>query len=195
MLNRISVFLLGFGLLTSAFASKPHMANVPPEIASNHFIVTIDGSSTPVSHAALNLYFLNFQAHKHTKITDTASTSDFWSKGVDIQPWSLNIRPKVNGRTLSFQLDGPAKISILRPGDFLADGDMLYLFANLAEQHEPKGAAPGLRYFGPGAHHENIDAHTGDTIYLAPGAVIFGALNLWQVNHVKVFGRGVIVYD
>ena len=195
MFVRIAIVCLGLNLLTSACASKPPLAVVPPEIASNHYVVTIDGVSTPVDHAALNLYFLNFQAHKHTKITVTAFTDNFWSTGVDLQPWSLNIRPKVKGRTLSFQLDGPAKISISRPGDFLAEGDMLYLFANPTEEFSPKGAAPGLRYFGPGAHHENIDAQTGDSIYLAPGAVIFGALNLWQVNHVKVFGRGVIVYD
>ena len=54
---------------------------------------------------------------------------------------------------------------------------------------------PKIRYYAPGVHHESIDAHTGDTIYLAPGAVIFGSLNIWQVENVKVFGRGVIIYD
>ena len=44
-------------------------------------------------------------------------------------------------------------------------------------------------------HHENIDAHDGDRIYLAAGAVVFGSLNLWQVHDVHVSGGGTIIYD
>jgi hypothetical protein len=168
---------------------------VPPEIASNHFVVTIDGQQTPVMHAALNLYFLNFPARKHMTISVTAPTDDFWTAGVDIQPWRLGIRPHREGRTITFKLDGPAKIAISRPNDYLTHADMLYLFANPPDKDAPIAAQPGLRYIGPGAHTENIDAHTGDRIYLAPGAVVFGSLNIWKVDHVKVFGPGVIVYD
>ncbi len=146
-------------------------------------------------HAALNLYFLNFMAHKHTRITVTAPTDDFWAAGVDVQPWRLGIRPRREGRTISFTLDGPEKITISRPGDSLTFAEMLYLFANPEEKHPPVPGQPGVRYIEPGAHTENIDAKSGDTIYLAPGAVVFGSLNIWQVDNVKVFGPGVIVYD
>ena len=173
---------------------KP-LAPIPPEIVSTHFIVTINGQQTPVMHAALNLYFLNFEASRHTRISITAPTDDFWTAGVDVQPWRLGIRPRRTGRTISFTLDGPAKITISRPGDFLAQAEMLYLFANPPEKNPPQSGQPGIRFFGPGAHTENIDAKTGDAIYLAPGAVVFGSLNVWQVDHVKVFGPGVIVYD
>jgi hypothetical protein len=178
-----------------AWASHSALAPVPPEIASNHFVVTIDGQQTPVMHAALNLYFLNFEAHKHMTISVTASTDDFWGAGVEVQPWRLGIRPHRKGRTITFKLDGPAKIAISRPGDYLTQAEMLYLFANAPEKDAPVAERSGLRYIGPGAHTENIDAHTGDRIYLAPGAVVFGSLNVWKVDHVKVFGPGVIVYD
>ncbi len=146
-------------------------------------------------HAAVNLYFLNFEARKHMTISVMAESDDFWAKGVEVQPWRLGIRPRRSGHTITFELDGPAKISISRPGDFLSDAEMLYLFANPPEEKPPTAASHNLRYIGPGAHYENIDAATGDSIYLASGAVVFGALNVWQVDHVKVFGRGVIVYD
>ncbi len=179
--------------------SRP-LAAVPPEIASSHFTVTIDGQSTAVLHAALNLYFLNFEARgKHTTVSVTADTDNFWSRGVEVQPWRLGIRPKINGRTITFLLplarDRPVQISVSRPGDFLTDAEMLYIFANPPELHPPVASGPGVHYFGPGVHHENIDAVSGESIYLAPGAVVFGALNLWQVDHVRLFGRGVIVYD
>lgn len=179
-------------------AAWGHSRSLPPvaaEIASNHFLVTIDGQQTPVMHAALNLYFLNFEAHRHMKISVTAPTDDFWTKGVEVQPWRLGIRPQRSGRVLTFTLDGPAQITISRPGDFLTQAEMLCLFANPPTKHTPIASRPGLRYIGPGAHTENIDAQTGDSIYLAPGAVVFGSLNVWGVDHVKVFGPGVIVYD
>ena len=46
-----------------------------------------------------------------------------------------------------------------------------------------------------GVHHESLNPKSGDTIYLEPGAFVFGSLNLWQVDNVKVLGRGTIVYD
>lgn len=178
-----------------AWCRERALAPVPGEMASSHFIVTIDGLTTPAYHAAVNLYFLNFDAGKHRRISVTADTDDFWSRGVEVQPWRLGIRPQRQGRTISFDPKGPAQISISRPGDYLGDAEMLYLFANPPEQQPPVAAQAGVRYFGPGVHREHIDAATGDTIYLAPGAVVFGSLNLWGVDRVKVFGRGVIVYD
>ena len=164
------------------------------DVYSDHFVVTVDGERAPVLHAALNLYFLNIVAAKRHRITITAPTDDFWGKGVEVQPWRLNLRPRIAGRTIAFDLEGEAKVVISRPGDFLAEAEMLYLFANPPEPVPPTAESSSLRYYGPGIRHENIDAHSGDTIYLAPGAVIFGSLNLWQVSHVHIFGRGVLIY-
>ncbi len=168
---------------------------MPAQIASSHFVVTIDGQTAQVMHAALNLYFLNFEASRHTRISVTADTDGFWDKGVEVQPWRLGIRPRRSGRTITFTLNGPAKITISRPNDYLAQAEMLYLFANVPEKNPPTAERPGLRYISPGAHTMNIDAASGDSIYLAPGAVVFGSLNVWDVDHVKVYGPGVIVYD
>ncbi|HZD49783.1 MAG TPA: PA14 domain-containing protein, partial [Silvibacterium sp.] len=168
---------------------------IPDEIRTSRFTVTIDGHPASFAHAAANYYFLNFDLKGKAKISITAPSDDYWAKGVEVQPWSLNIRPKLEGRTITFTLKHPAKLSITRPGDHLAGTEMLFLFANPPEVDTPNAADPRVRYYAPGVHHENIDAHTGDTIYLAPGAVIFGSLNIWQVQNVKVFGRGVVVHD
>jgi hypothetical protein len=191
------LFALACMLLLQKGLSAQRLWPVPPEIASTHFTVTINGVSTPVMHASENLYFLNFEAkpHRLMHITVTADRDDFWATGVEVQPWRLGIRPERNGKTIAFDLNGPAKISISRPGDFLSEAEMLYLFANVPEAGAPTGAGPLLQYFGPGVHRENIDAVDGGRIYLAPGAVVFGGLNIWGVHDVKVFGRGTIVYD
>ena len=168
---------------------------VQKEMASTHFTVTIEGKTTPVMRAALNDYFLNFEAGPKLEISVTADKDDYWKKGVEVQPWRLGIRPTVSGRTITFTLDGPEKISISRPGDFLSQAEMLYLFANEREATVPLRPHPGLQYFPAGVYHQNLNAVSGGNIYLAPGAVVFGGLNIWGEDHVKVFGRGVIVYD
>ncbi|HEX3472013.1 MAG TPA: hypothetical protein VHT28_12600, partial [Silvibacterium sp.] len=175
--------------------AKVSIAPVPDEIRSGRFTVTIDGHPASFVHAAANYYLLNFDLKGKAKIAITAPSDDYWAKGVEVQPWSLYIRPMLKGRTITFTLKHPAKLSITRPGDHLAGAEMLFLFANAPEVDAPKPDAAKIRYYAPGVHRESIDAHSGDTIYLAPGAVIFGSLNIWQVQNVKVFGRGVIIYD
>jgi hypothetical protein len=195
------------GIVLLSFIATPYEANamqrrsgagpapLPEEIASSRFALTVNGREVAVAHAAANYYFANFDVQGSATITVTAPTDDYWSHGVEVQPWRLGIRPKLRGRTISFRLDGPAKISITRPGDFLANAEMLFLFGNKPEIDAPQIDTAGVRYYGPGLHRGGIDAKSGDVIYLAPGAVVLGGLNVWQVENVRVFGRGVILYD
>jgi hypothetical protein len=170
-------------------------ASLPEEIASSRFRLKVNGREVAVAHAAVNYYFANFDVRGSATITVTAPSDDYWSGGVEVKPWRLGIRPRLKGRTISFRLDGPAKISITRPGDFLAGAEMLFLFANKQEVNVPHADAKGVRYYGPGVYRDGIDAKSDDVIYLAPGAVVLGGLNVWKVENVRVFGRGVIVYD
>ncbi len=184
-------------LLANKTGRAQGMAQVPAEIASHRFELTLNGQTSPVMHAAQNLYFLNVTVapKKRSTITLSADRDDFWSKGVEVQPWRLGIRPHVQGRTISFSINGPVKLSISRPNDALSESATFYLFANAPEKDAPAEGTPNLQYFGPGIHRTNIDAVAGGAVYLAPGAVVFGSLNVWGVNNVKVSGRGVIVYD
>ncbi len=170
-------------------------APLPEEIASSRFVLKINGHEIAVAHAAANYYFANFDVPRAVTVEVTAPTDDYWAHGVEVQPWRLGIRPKLSGRTISFRLDKPAKISITRPGDFLANAEMLFLFGNKLESDAPNPNATGVRYYGPGLHRGGIDAKSGDVIYLAPGAVVLGGVNLWQVENVRVFGRGIVLYD
>ncbi len=176
-----------------AFAAR--LAPVPDEVRSTHYIVSIDGQHTPVVHAASNYSLLNFDVSGPTTISVTADDPHHWDAGVEVLPSRLGIRPVRHGATITFPLAGPAKLSITRPGDHFGEADMLFLFANPPEVRPPSARTPGIRYYGPGVHRGSIDARSGDRIYLAPGAVVFGSLNLWQVHDVRVSGRGMIVYD
>ncbi len=52
-----------------------------------------------------------------------------------------------------------------------------------------------MHVYAAGVYHQSLNPKSGDVLYLAPGAVFFGSLNIWQVDNVKVMGRGTIVYD
>ncbi len=188
-------------LLASAAAyaagapSRITLYPIPDEVRSTHYRVIINGRGTDVLHAATGYYLVNFDTSGPATITVTADDPHFWDAGVEVQPMRLGIRPVRRGATITFPIAGPGKLTITRPGDHFADADMLFLFANPPDTSGITAATPHVRYFGPGAHHENIDARSGDVIYLAGGAVVFGSLNLWQVHDVRVLGAGTILYD
>ena len=176
-------------------SSKVILYPIPDEVRSTFFRVSLNGQRTDVLHAATGYYLLNFEAEGSVTVSVTASDPHFWDAGVEIQPMRLGIRPLRHGATITFPMSGPGKLTIARPGDHFADANILFLFANLPDHSGITATTPKVRYYGPGAHHENIDAHSGDTIYLAGGAVVFGSLNIWQVHDVHVLGTGTVIYD
>lgn len=189
--------LLGFLLALPAFlhaASHVQLAPVPEELRSNAFTVKVDGQSVDVAHAAASYDFVSFDfTGGPVTVEITAAEAGFWDRGVDIEPWRLGIRPVRDGDTIRFKLVGPAKLSIGHPRDFLNHAQMLFLFAGTPPV--PPLAGPNVHVYAAGVHRESLNPKSGDILYLAPGSYFFGALNLWQVDNVKVMGRGTIVYD
>jgi hypothetical protein len=174
-------------------ATKIQAAPVPAEMRSTAFTVTVNGIAVDVAHAASFYEFVSFDINGPVDIAITASEAGFWDAGVDIQPWRLGIRPTRSGQSIRFHLVAPAKLSIGRPGDFLNEAHLLFLFAGMPPAAAPTG--PNVVTIPPGIHRGSLNPKSGETYFLAPGAFIFGSLNLWQVHDVKVLGRGTIVYE
>jgi hypothetical protein len=175
-------------------ASRAQAAPVPPEMKSTAFTVTVNGQPVDVAHAAASYDWVSFDITGPVDIAITADETGFWDKGVDIQPWRLGIRPVRDGKTIRFHLAAPAKLSISRPGDFLNHAAMLFLFAGTPPP-PPPAPGPRITIVPAGIHQESLNPKSGDTIYLAPGAYIFGSLNLFNVSGVRILGRGTIVYE
>ncbi|MGB6729512.1 MAG: PKD domain-containing protein, partial [Terracidiphilus sp.] len=174
-------------------ATRLEAAPVPDEMRSYFFAITVNGQRVDVAHAAANFEFASFDLVGPAEITITAAETGFWNRGVDIQPWRLGLHATRNGQTIRFRINGPVKLSISRPDDFLNRAHMLFLFAGSPPPPPPTG--PNVIVIPAGLHRESLNPKSGDTIYLAPGAFIYGSLNLWNVENVKVIGRGTIVYD
>ncbi len=189
------VFLL---VLTSAGCAVAQLqaAPVPDEMRNSFFAITVNNQRIDVAHAASNYEFVSFDTTGPADISITAADPHFWDSGVDIEPWRLGLRashPDGEPQTIRFRISGPAKLAISRPGDFLNQARMLFLFAGSPPPPPPSG--PNVTVVPAGVHRESLNPKSGDTIYLEPGAFVFGSLNLWQVSNVKVLGRGTIVYD
>lgn len=191
-LRALLAALIAFPLVAHA-ASRVQAAPVPAEMLSTAFTVTVNGRPVGVAHAAANYEFASFDVTGPVTIEVTAAQRGFWDRGVDMQPWRLGLRPVRHGATIRFKLEGPAKLSIARPGDFLNHATMLFLFAGTPPPRPPTG--PTVHIVPEGVHRGSLNPRSGDTYYLEPGAYIFGSLNLWKVQNVKILGRGTIVYD
>jgi hypothetical protein len=168
-------------------------APVPAEMRSTAFTVTVNGQAVDVAHAAASYEYVSFDATGPVEVAITAAQAGFWDRGVDIQPWRLGLRPTRQGQTIRFRLFGPAKLSISRPGDFLNNAAMLFLFAGTPPPPPPSG--PNVHIVRAGVLRQSLNPKSGDTYYLAPGSYLYGSLNLWKVHDVKILGRGTIVYD
>ena len=174
-------------------AARVEAAPVPAEMRSTAFTVTVNGEPVEVAHAAASYEYVSFDAIGPMDVAITAAEAGFWDKGVDIQPWRLGLRPTRQGQTIRFRLNGPAKLSISRPGDFLNHAAMLFLFAGTPPPPLPRD--PKIHAWQPGVYRQSLNPKSGETYYLAPGSYFFGSLNLWKVHDVKILGRGTIVYD
>ncbi len=109
-----------------------------------------------------------------------------------VLPISAGISPSLQTENrISFKTDKPFKISIERDGR----KSPLLLFADAPEEVSPSPNAPKVRYFGPGAHAVGrIDLTDGETLYLAPGAVVEGCVRAKGEN-ITICGRGLLTGD
>jgi hypothetical protein len=195
MTRRIACGLLLLNCAIALAATRVSIAPIPDVVRTDYFVVTINGRTSPVVHAASSYYLLNFDLDGPATVTVRGPNAHYWDRGVEIQPARYGIRPRRDGAVIRFRIPGPVKLSITRPGDHFADAEMLFLLGSSPDRSGITAETPGVRYYGPGVHREDIEAASGDRIYLAPGAVVFGSLNFWQVHDVRVQGRGMVIYD
>jgi hypothetical protein len=106
-----------------------------------------------------------------------------------VRPEHPDVRLQVEDEhTVSITFGSPRKISVEPDG---RKGPLL-LFANPTEHDAPKAGSPGVLYFGPGLHQPGrVDVRDNQTVYLAGGAVVKGAI-VAQGTNIHVLGRGIL---
>lgn len=111
---------------------------------------------------------------------------------VAIRPASRPIEASLEGDTARFHLDGPVKLSVEFDGDRLHN---LHLMVG-ALRDDPPEAGEGVRIFGPGVHEPDEDGffhlRSGETVFLAPGAILNGGVVIDRAENVRLIGNGLI---
>lgn len=199
--------LLTFARAAESQVTTPHP--VPWEFASDRYAVTVNGAPLNVFFAAMNLHFASFDFTGQADVQVTINENDyhrhdgktylkpdeFWQSSATVRPLSRGIQPKTDGRKVTFSLTKPGQYSIERPGTGGFEDEVLFLFANPPEKNIPRQDDPKVVWLSPGTHQRSVDLTSGQTLYLAPGAVLYGAINVWDAENVRICGRGVAVYN
>lgn len=113
--------------------------------------------------------------------------ADRAADGVKVRPLSAGIAADVDGEHISFKARLGSKLSV----EFAhADAKPLFLF--LYPKEAPIQITENVRYYAPGEYTEDLVLNSGETLYLAEGAVLHAHIYAKNVENVTVCGRGII---
>ena len=143
------------------------------------------GSQRPVEQTEL-APFLSFE---WTKGADFCVKSPETPEDVKIRPLSKGVTPIVNDGRVYFTIREPGQYSLEINGRH----NNLHIFADPPEDGrlEPDKAT----YFFPAGVHrltERLVLQSGESVYLARGAVVYGEIEATEAANVAVFGRGIL---
>ncbi|HEY3330028.1 MAG TPA: glycosyl hydrolase family 28 protein [Capsulimonadaceae bacterium] len=89
-----------------------------------------------------------------------------------ILPLASRVTAKITGTTVTFKMPIRAQYTLEINGEW---NNSLHLFANPVEADAPDPKDPNVIYFGSGVHEiDSVHVHSGQTVYIADGAVIHG---------------------
>jgi polygalacturonase len=102
------------------------------------------------------------------------------------------VKPQIDADhgAVRFTMKRAAPLTVEFNGDIRR---VVHLFAYEPEKDPPAAGSPNVRAFGPGVHEAGIiEPADGETIYLAPGAWVKGAIRVQGKKNVTIRGRGVL---
>ena len=178
----------------------------PDEPLSDHYLLTVNGQAVPVYACRVSAIPFNQVWPGYQRPLDQTELAGFatWDMagGADIEirpagpiesvvvrPLSLGIVPDVAEGYIRFRLDRPHHAVVEVNGEHHA----LHLLVSPPEQEIPDPDATGVLTFGPGVHEPGLlylESHT--TVYLAPGAVVYGGIQARGKEDLRILGRGIL---
>lgn len=104
-------------------------------------------------------------------------------------------RQKIVPYTINGSL-GSSTFTLTEPGYYIFNEygsyDLLIIFFNPLETDAPDPNDPNVIYYGPGIYETNPDLQSGQTLYIAGGAIVRGHIKIHDATNVKVKGRGLL---
>jgi hypothetical protein len=175
---------------------------VPPALPtlalSTHYRVKVEGMEVPTHQVTVN----PTSQYRDIPAEGAMAQFDFVGEvtveidlarpvsGVVVRPLSRNIPVEVRGQTVSFRLSQPGPLVIEFNGQQRLP---LMLFTNRPDEAPPLPDDPQVLFFPAGDHAPGrITVGTGQTLYLAPGALVRGYIAVENAENVRIGGRGVL---
>lgn len=161
----------------------PAIPGVPQSAALS---LKVNGRDVPVNDEK----YFDFQTAAFS-VSGTAAVEITFNGPVPnctVHPARHKITPVIKGRSVTFSLPGPLKLVVQIEGQL-----PLALLATPPEQNVPVQGDSNVLYFAPGVHNAGvIRPQSGQTVYLAPGALVKGRIEAKGVKDVTVKGRGIL---
>ena len=167
------------------------------------YLVEADGKQVPVSEVRCSAIPFNRRWPGHQRQieqTELCGMVRFAFKGrttvsvtamrdfddVKIRPLSRNVTFRRTGRTVTFDITRAGGYSV----EFDGYHNTLHVFADERKDYE---LPPNAIMFGPGIHDIGIrQLNSGDTVYIDPGAIVYGGFHASNATDIAILGRGIL---
>lgn len=181
--------LLAFSAILSATLLASAHPAIPEVPTSKIYQVRVDGAPVPVNDESdFDFHTAFFSMGQPVTVEVEFSEGSSFSS---IHPLRHGIQPSIKGRTISFSLEKPLKLVIKNKGN--PQAKPLALCATPLEKNVPTTGDVKTLYFGPGVHEAGvIKPVSGQTVYLAPGSLVKGRIEVRDATKVTIRGRGTL---
>ncbi|MCQ6557446.1 glycosyl hydrolase family 28 protein [Paenibacillus mendelii] len=175
--------------------------DLPVHLRSTDFAVAAGGKEIDMYNGGYNSWnnpvtYGSFDMSGSVTVTITPSDAFETYKLV---PRSLGIAGKRKGDSITFTLQEAANVTLVLDDNY--QGKVLHLFAQTEETDIPDRTDPNVIFYEPGYHDLGgygsapIYLKSGQTLYIAGGAIVRGRIRANDVSNVTIRGRGILLND
>ncbi len=161
------------------------------EVLSTNYTVEADGKPVAVYLAKTQHHDKRPYSFAYFDFSGTVTVKVKTGLPLDklaVRPAKYGIKPEINQGEATFTTDQPFNISFEPTGENIP----LLLFSNPIEKDPPKPGDTNVIYFGPGIYKPTrIDLTSGQTLYIAGGAVVKAAVTS-KGDNIRIMGRGIL---
>lgn len=166
-----------------------------------------DGVARPVERARCSAFPYNVRWPGHQRTLDQTEICGFalltlgtsplsveiefpeCPEKVTVRPLAKGIAPRTEGRKVRFEIAEPGAYAVETGGSRGA----FFLFVDPPMDFAVDRKDPKVRYYGPGEHDVGlIELKSGETLFLAEGAVVYGRVFARDADDIRILGRGIL---
>ena len=134
------------------------------------------------------IQFLSFSMDGPVEIEITPK-ENFDHAALKIRPHSLGITPNVVDGVIKFTLEKPTYVSVEPFGRNRA----FHIFADSPCDFGIDKASENVIYYGAGEHEVGlITLHSGETLFIDEGAVVYGRVEAIDADNISILGHGIL---